>query len=111
MKNRHNLTIDEKHSDVEILGNSLRSMGFEFETQFWAENGELIRTENPALRGSSHSIGTTVLEGNYVRVNSLKYWGDSDHKNLLKALHMANTMASEHLFEYGDITDYEVEWD
>ena len=111
MKNRHNLTIAENHIDVEILGNSLKSMGFEYDTRWERINGELTVSEKPAVRSSSHSIGNTVLEGNYIRINSLKYWGDSDHKNLLKALDMANTMASEHIFEYGDICDYEAEWD
>lgn len=111
MKTIHNLTIDEKHPDVEILGNSLKSMGFEFDTRYNWKNGEIIESENPILRGSSHSTDTTVLEGNYIRIDNLKYWEDSDHEKLLEAIELANTTTSEYKFEYGDISDYEVEWD
>ena len=111
MKTIHNLTIAESHGDVEILGNSLKSMGFEYDTRMERINGELTFSEKPAVRGSSHSTDTTVLEGNYIRINNLKYWEDSDHKSLLEAIKLANTMTSEYKFEYGDICDYEVEWD
>lgn len=111
MKTRHNLTIAENHGDVEILGNSLKSMGFGFDTQWNFENGEVIKSEKPTLRGSSHSTDTAILEGNYIRINSLRHWFEQDHKNLLKAIELANTMTSEYNFEYGNISDYEVEWD
>ena len=111
MKKRYNLTIAENHKDVEILGNSLKSMGFEFDTQYSWENGEIIRSEKPTLRSSSYSTGVKVLEGNYIRINSLRYWSDNQHKLLLEAFDMANTMTSEYKFEYGDIEDYEMEFD
>ena len=71
MKKRFNLTIAENHGDVEVLGNSLKSMGFEYDTRYNWKNGEIIESENPAVRGSSHSTDTTVLEGNYIRINNL----------------------------------------
>ncbi len=111
MKIRHNLTIAENHGDVEILGDSLKSMGFKFDTQYTWKNGEIVYSKKPTLRSSSYSTDTKVLEGNYIRINNLKSWGDSDHKNLLEALKMANTMTSDYKFEYGDIEDYEMEWD
>ena len=111
MKTRYNLTIAENHGDVEILGNSLKSMGFEFDTQYSWENGEIIRSEKPTLRSSSHSTDAKVLEGNYIRINSLRYWEESDHKSLLEAIKLANTMTLEYKFEYGDIEDYEMEFD
>ena len=111
MKTRYNLTIEEKHSDIEILGNSLRSKGFEFDTQYSWENGEIITSKNPTVRSSSYSTDTKVLEGNYIRINNLRYWEDSDYKSLLEAIELANTMTSEYNFEYGDITDYEVDID
>ena len=111
MKTRYNLTIEQNHEDVEILGNSLKSMGFKFDTQYTWKNDEIVYSKKPTLRSSSYSTDTKVLEGNYIRINNLKSWGDSDHKNLLEALKMANTMTSEYKFEYGDIEDYEMEWD
>ena len=86
MKKRYNLTISENHGDVEILGNSLKSMGFGFDAQYSWENGEIINSEKPTLRSSSHSTDTTILEGNYIRINSLRHWFEQDHKNLLKAI-------------------------
>ncbi len=111
MKTRYNLTINEKHLDVEILGNSLKSMGFGFDTQYSWENGKIIRSEKPTLRSSSRSTDATILEGNYIRINSLRDWYDSDHKKLLEAIDLSNTMTSEYKFELGDVTDYEMEWD
>jgi len=111
MKKIFNLTIDEKHSDVEILGSSLKSMGFKFDTQWYIKNNEIIRSEKPTLRGSSYSTDTAVLEGNYIRIISVDSWSDTEHKKLLEAIELANTTTSEYKFEYGDISDYEVEWD
>ena len=111
MKIIHNLTIAENHKDVEILGNSLKSMGFKFDTQWYIKNNEIIRSEKPTLRGSSYSTDTAVLEGNYIRIISVDSWSDTEHKKLLEAIELANTTTSEYKFEYGDISDYEVEWD
>ena len=111
MKKIFDLTIDEKHSDVEILGSSLKSMGFKFDTQWYIKNNEIVRSEKPTLRGSSHSTDTAILEGNYIRIISVDSWSDTEHKKLLEAIELANTTTSEYKFEYGDISDYEVEWD
>lgn len=111
MKKIFDLTIDEKHSDVEILGSSLKSMGFKFDTQWYIKNNEIIRSEKPTLRSSSYSTDTSILEGNYIRIISVDSWSDTEHKKLLEAIELANTTTSEYKFEYGDISDYEVEWD
>ena len=111
MKTIHDLTIAENHKDVEILGNSLKSMGFKFDTQRYIKNNEIIRSEKPTLRSSSYSTDTAVLEGNYIRIISVDSWSDTEHKKLLEAIELANTTTSEYKFEYGDISDYEVEWD
>ncbi len=113
MKKRYNLTIEQNHGDVTILGDSLKAKGFTFdEKHLWNQKENSFEsTSDPQLRSSSHSTDAKVLEGNYIRINNLKYWGDSDHKNLLEALKMANTMTSDYKFEYGDIEDYEMEWD
>ena len=111
MKKIFDLTIDEKHSDVENLGSSLKSMGFKFDTQWYIKNNEIIRSEKPTLRSSSYSTDTAVLEGNYIRIINVDGWSDTEHKKLLEAIELANTTTSEYKFEYGDISDYEVEWD
>lgn len=111
MKKIFDLTIDEKHSDVEILGSNLKSMGFKFDTQWYIKNNEIIRSEKPTLRSSSYSTDTSILEGNYIRIISVDSWSDTEHKKLLEAIELANTTTSEYKFEYGDISDYEVEWD
>ena len=113
MKNRHNLTIAQNHGDVTILGDSLKAKGFTFdEKHLWNQKENSFEsTSDPQLRSSSYSTDDKVLEGNYIRVQNFRYWNDDQHKALLEALDMANTMTSEYKFEYGDIEDYEMEWD
>ena len=110
MKKIFDLTIDEKHSDVEILGSSLKSMGFKFDTQGYIKNNEIVRSEKPTLRGSSHSTDTAILEGNYIRIISVDSWSDTGHKKLLEAIEIANKSTKEYTFEYGDTSDYEMEY-
>tara|TARA_B100001093_G_scaffold471549_2_gene493916 strand:- start:5422 stop:5823 length:402 start_codon:yes stop_codon:yes gene_type:complete len=117
MKNRHNLTIDQENKDLTILGDSLKAKGFKFKNKSkWINStpetkGHFLETENPEIRSSAHSTKTQVLEGNYIRISNVNHWSETNHKNLLEALKLANTMTSDYNFEYGDITDYEVEWD
>jgi len=110
MKKIIDLTIAENHGDVEILGNSLKSMGFKYDTQWERINGELTVSEKPEIRSSSYSDDEKTLEGNYIRINGLKVWEDSNHKNLLEAIELANKSTKEYRFEFGDITDYEMEY-
>ena len=86
-------------------------MGFKFDTQWYIKNNEIIRSEKPTLRSSSYSTDTAVLEGNYIRIINVDGWSGTEHKKLLEAIELANTTTSEYKFEYGDISDYEVEWD
>jgi len=113
MKKRYNLTIAQNHKDVTILGDSLKAKGFTFdEKHLWNQKENSFEsTFDPQLRSSSHSTDSTVLEGNYIRVQNFRYWSDNQHKLLLEALEMANAMTSEYKFEYGDIEDSEMEWD
>ena len=110
MKKIFNLTIDRENKDLKILGNSLNAKGFSFDTQWYIKNGEVIESENPEIRGSSHCTDTSILEGNYIRINGLKVWEDSNHKNLLEAIELANKSTKEYRFEFGDIADYEMEY-
>lgn len=110
MKKIFDLTIDEEHSDVEILGSSLKSMGFKFDTQWYIKNNEIVRSEKPTLRSSSHSTDTAILEGNYIRIISVDSWSDTGHKKLLEAIEIANKSTKEYTFEYGDASDYEMEY-
>ena len=110
MKKIFDLTIDEEHSDVEILGSSLKSMGFKFDTQWYIKNNEIVRSEKPTLRGSSHSTDTAILEGNYIRIISVDSWSDTGYKKLLEAIELANKSTKEYTFEYGDTSDYEMEY-
>ena len=117
MKKRFNLTIDQENRDLKILGDSLEAKGFRFRNNSkWINStpetkGHYLETENPEIRSSAHSTEAHVLEGNYIRITNLRYWSNYDHKILLEAIKLANTSTSDYNFEYGDITDYEMEFD
>lgn len=111
MKKIFNLTIDRENKDLKVLGDSLNAKGFSFDTQWSFKNGKAIESETPEIRSSSYSNGEKRLEGNYIRIGNINCWSDAERENLLEAIELANKSTKEYTFEYGDTSDYEMEYD
>ena len=61
-----------------------------------------------ALRST---IKSGVIEGYYLRVSFLRYWGPNSIEGLKNSFAKTNEAAQEYAFELTNVDDYEMEYD
>jgi hypothetical protein len=84
-------TINQNHPDLEIL----------------AKNCECQNS----VRKNVHSSKDQSYEGNYFRVDRLRYWNSSSIDELKNSFTKTNEQTSEYSFELVDVTDWEADDD
>tara|TARA_Y100000593_G_C4262422_1_gene312945 strand:- start:167 stop:550 length:384 start_codon:yes stop_codon:yes gene_type:complete len=104
-------TIERKHNDIKVLADALTKYDIEFEDNYDWIDGKIVHSGYPSLRGSSSHKDGITREGNYIRVRHLKYWDDASINELEVAIDYANKHTKEYVFEFGSVSDYEVDID
>ena len=108
LNERVHVSVPNDHPDFQIMKDVLKEYGIEIESPFNYREDLPQRIVN--LRSfSSVNLEKEVTEGNYIRVNNLRYWSEDMISKLIQAFGDINDQTEDYLFIYFGVDDYELE--